>query len=59
MDRRAGGDSYAATRSSARIEEEVIQVKKTVSKEALVKEAAFWSALKKAAKENPGKICHK
>jgi hypothetical protein len=41
------------------LEEEVIQVKKTVSREALVKEAAFWTALKKAAKENPGKLCHK
>jgi len=37
----------------------VIQVKKAVSKEALVKEAAFWTALKLAAKENPGKVCHK
>ena len=44
---------------SAYTEEEVMQVKKTVSKEALVKEAAFWMALKKAARENPGKICHK
>jgi hypothetical protein len=41
------------------LEEEVRQVKKTVSREALVKEAAFWTALKKAAKENPGKVCHK
>ncbi len=39
--------------------EEVKQVKKTLSKEALVKEAAFWSRLAKAAKENPGKVCHK
>ena len=44
---------------SACMEEEVIQVKKTVSREALVKEAAFWMTLKKAAKENPGKLCHK
>ncbi len=34
-------------------------MKKTLSKEALVKEAAFWSELKKAVKENPGKVCHK
>ncbi len=40
-------------------EEEVKQVKKTLSREALVKEAAFWSRLQKAAKENPGKVCHK
>ena len=44
---------------SASTEEEVIQVKKTVSKEVLVKEAAFWTAMKKATLENPGKICHK
>ncbi len=34
-------------------------MKKTLSKEALVKEAAFWSMISKAAKENPGKVCHK
>jgi hypothetical protein len=34
-------------------------VKKTLSKKALVKEAAFWSDFRKAVKENPGKICHK
>jgi hypothetical protein len=37
----------------------VIQVKKALSKEALDKEAAFWTSLKKAVKENPGKVCHK
>jgi hypothetical protein len=37
----------------------VEQVKKTVSREALVKEKAFWSRLVKATKENPGKVCHK
>jgi hypothetical protein len=37
----------------------VIQVKKALSKKALVKEAAFWTAFKKAAQENPGKLCHK
>jgi hypothetical protein len=40
-------------------EEEVKQVKKTLSREALVKEAAFWTRLMKAAKDNPGKVCHK
>jgi hypothetical protein len=33
--------------------------KKTLSSVALVKEAAFWSNFMKAAKENPGKLCHK
>ena len=35
------------------------RMKKTVSKKALAKEAAFWSDFSKAVKENPGKICHK
>jgi len=35
------------------------RMKKTLSKKALVKEAAFWSDFGKAVKENPGKICHK
>ena len=34
-------------------------MKKTLSKAALVKEAAFWANFRKAVKENPGKICHK
>ena len=34
-------------------------MKKTVSGKALVKEAAFWANVRKAAVENPGKICHK
>ncbi len=34
-------------------------MKKAVSKEALAKEAAFWSRFTKAVKENPGKLCHK
>jgi hypothetical protein len=34
-------------------------MKKTLSKKALVKEAAFWSSFRNAVKENPGKICHK
>jgi hypothetical protein len=34
-------------------------MKKTLSKEALVKEAAFWTGLQKAVRENPGKLCHK
>ncbi len=35
------------------------RMKKALSKEALVKEAAFWSDFRKAVKENPGKVCHK
>ncbi len=34
-------------------------MKKTLSSKALVKEAAFWTTVAKAAKENPGKVCHK
>jgi hypothetical protein len=34
-------------------------MKKTLSKKALAQEAAFWDSLKKATKENPGKVCHK
>ena len=34
-------------------------MKKGVSKKALLKEASFWNALKKAVRENPGKVCHK
>ncbi len=34
-------------------------MKKTLSKEALVKESAFWGDLRRTVKENPGKICHK
>jgi hypothetical protein len=34
-------------------------MKKTVSKEALVKEAAYWNAMKDLAKQNPGTVCHK
>ncbi len=34
-------------------------MKKAVSKEALVKEAAYWNALKQLAKLNPGTVCHK
>jgi hypothetical protein len=33
-------------------------MKKTLSKKALVKEAAFWSNFSKAIKDNPGKTCH-
>lgn len=33
-------------------------MKKAVSKDALVKEAAFWGTMKKAI-ENPRKVCHK
>jgi len=34
-------------------------MKKTVSREALVKEAAYWNAMKELAKRNPGAVCHK
>ncbi len=34
-------------------------MKKTVSKEALAKEAAFWNAIKKTAQGNAVKVCHK
>jgi hypothetical protein len=34
-------------------------MKKTLSKKALDQEAALWDGLKKAGKENPGKVCHK
>jgi hypothetical protein len=32
---------------------------KPLSRKALLKEASFWSSLKKAAQENPGKTCRK
>jgi hypothetical protein len=38
---------------------EVKRMKKALSKKALDQEATFWDSLKKAAKENPGKVCHK
>jgi hypothetical protein len=34
-------------------------MKKAISKEALLKEAAFWDGLKMLMKETPGKTCHK
>jgi hypothetical protein len=34
-------------------------MKKMVSKDALVKEAAFWGKMKKTVAENPRKVCHK
>ncbi len=34
-------------------------MKKAVSKEILGKEAAYWNALKRLAKLNPGTVCHK
>ena len=33
-------------------------MKKTMSREALVKEAAYWNAMKQSAK-NPGTVCRK
>jgi len=34
-------------------------MKKTVSKKALTKEAAYWNAMKHMVKQNPGTVCHK
>jgi hypothetical protein len=34
-------------------------MKKTVSRDALVKEAAYWNAMKQLAKQNPRMVCHK
>ncbi len=34
-------------------------MKKAVSKEALVKESAYWNAMKQSAKQNPGTVCRK
>lgn len=34
-------------------------MKKSLNREALKKEASFWEAIKKVAKENPGKVCRK
>jgi hypothetical protein len=34
-------------------------MKKAISKEALAKEAAYWTEFRKAAAERPGKMCHK
>jgi hypothetical protein len=34
-------------------------MKKALSEKALAEEAALWDRLKKAAKDNPGKVCHK
>jgi hypothetical protein len=34
-------------------------MKKTLSPEAKVKEAAFWGNIKKMMLRNPGQVCHK
>ncbi len=34
-------------------------MQKTISEQALVKEAAFWGNVKKMLLQNPGKVCHK
>jgi hypothetical protein len=34
-------------------------MKKPLSREALVKEAAYWNAMKQMAKQNPGTVCRK
>jgi hypothetical protein len=34
-------------------------MKKTLDKEVLKREASFWEAIKKASRENPGKVCRK
>ncbi len=38
---------------------EVKGMKKALSERALAEEAALWDRLKKAARENPAKVCHK
>jgi len=39
--------------------EEVIRMKKAISKQAQQLEAAHWTALKKAVSEQPIKVCRK
>jgi hypothetical protein len=34
-------------------------MKKGISREALAKESAYWSAMKKLANQNPGTVCRK
>lgn len=34
-------------------------MKKSVSRDALFKEAAYWNAVKQSAKLNPGTVCRK
>lgn len=34
-------------------------MKKPLKEEVLQQEAAFWTALKEAARENPAQACHK
>jgi len=34
-------------------------MKKSLDKEAVRKEASFWEAIKRAAIDNPGKVCRK
>jgi len=34
-------------------------MKKPLNKKTLLKEASFWDGLKRTAKDNPGKACHK
>ncbi len=34
-------------------------MKKAMSRDALVKEAAYWTAMKQLAKQNPGTVCRK
>jgi siderophore synthetase component len=34
-------------------------MKKTLSQEAQVKEAAFWGIVRQLMMQNPGKVCHK
>ncbi len=35
------------------------RMKKAPDKKVLAREAAYWEAVKKAASENPGKLCRK
>jgi len=34
-------------------------MKKALSEQARAREAAFWTSVKKAVAQNPGKVCHK
>jgi hypothetical protein len=38
---------------------EMKRMKKALSKRVLAEETALWDRLKKAARENPAKVCHK
>lgn len=58
MNQRAGIGSAPALRATEE-REEVIRMKKAISKRAQALEAAHWTALKKAVSEQPLKVCRK